>query len=433
MTSAINKNNEYFDMVKSDHDKVNSKYDDIFNYANSDVTKSDEYQSAYDNIMPSYTLAAMQGRKSQTASGAASNGGNVDSFSAANALRQQAALTAKGQQLAHQAGLEAYQARIQNARNILSDLGVYNSGVYSAMSDSIGHDRTTANDIISNEETAKNNDVARKSEIASVTGYTPDEWVVSNNPYMNEDGTIKEQYKDVDFSEVMAKAKAAGNTVAYNAAATARYYKIMSNYGLYGQYDDGNYNLPTQQQTEAARRFDEQIAAADRALGVEREMGAAENQNKLDQITTAALYSTDTVDNLPKVSSKSTGSQSTGGKSSTTGNTANAKTQSYDLLGDDSDADGRNTSELYELAAKDINAYLNELYGHKKADVNYIFDTDGTYRFTDNNEATTENVVWAVLKKCNYMSDEEKYIFLRSLGISDEQIGYVAEDYAKRS
>lgn len=339
MTSAINKNNEYFDMVKSDHDKVNSKYDDIFNYANSDVTKSDEYQSAYDNIMPSYTLAAMQGRKSQTASGAASNGGNVDSFSAANALRQQAALTAKGQQLAHQAGLEAYQARIQNARNILSDLGVYNSGVYSAMSDSIGHDRTTANDIINNEETAKNNDVARKSEIASVTGYTPDEWVVSNNPYMNEDGTIKEQYKDVDFSEVMAKAKATGNTAAYNAAATARYYKIMSNYGLYGQYDDGNYNLPTQQQTEAARQFDEQIAAADRALGVEKEMGAAENQNKLDQITTAALYSTDTVDNLPKVSSKSTGS-----KSSTTGNTANAKTQSYDLLGDDSDADGRDAN-----------------------------------------------------------------------------------------
>lgn len=246
----------------------------------------------------------------------------------------------------------------------------------------------------------------------------------------------------------------------------------MSNYGLYGQYDDGNYNLPTQQQTEAARQFDEQIAAADRALGVEKEMGAAENQNKLDQITTAALYGANldnsgkvtsakptltaaqaadaikngevsqsvidaynyyygtsyTVDNPPKISSKSTGS-----KSSTTGNTANAKTQSYDLLGDDSDASGRETSELYELAAKDINAYLNELYGHKKSDVNYIFDTDGTYRFTDNDEATTENVVWAVLKKCDYMSDEEKYIFLKSLGISDEQIGYVAADYAKRS
>ena len=82
--------------------------------------------------------------------------------------------------------------------------------------------------LFDNSETAKNNDVARKSEIASVTGYAPDEWVISNNPYMNDDGTIKDEYKNVDFSAVMAQAKASGNTAAYNAAATARFIRLWA-------------------------------------------------------------------------------------------------------------------------------------------------------------------------------------------------------------
>ena len=82
-----------------------------------------------------------------------------------------------------------------------------------------------------------------------------------NNPYLNPDGTIKDQYKDVDFSQVMAKAKESGDTAGYEAAATARYYKIMGNYGLYGQYDDGNYKAPVQEQTEAGREFDKGIEA----------------------------------------------------------------------------------------------------------------------------------------------------------------------------
>ena len=274
ITSASNKNDTYFDTVKSDHANVNSKYDSVFNYANSDITQTDEYKSAFKNIMPSYTLAAMQGRDNEVASGAASNSGNIDSFAAANAMRQQAALTAKGQQLAHQAGVDAVNARVQNAQNILSNLGIYNSSVYSAMSDSVGNDRAIANDIFNNEQTALNNDVARKSEIASVTGYVPDEWVVSNNPYMNDDGTIKDEYKDIDFAAVMANARATNNTNLYNAAATARYYKIMGDYGAYGQYDDGNYALPGSQRTAEYDLTQQQIASAEK-------IAQGENDTKL--------------------------------------------------------------------------------------------------------------------------------------------------------
>ena len=119
--------------------------------------------------------------------------------------------------------------------------------------------------------------------------------------FLNEDGTIKDAYKNVDFSEIMKNAKASGNTSAYNAAAMARFYKIMGNYGAYGQYDDGNYTVPGLKKTEAARQFDEQIAASDRALNAEaaaanaeaaakRDIANIEAKSKLDQIKATTQY-----------------------------------------------------------------------------------------------------------------------------------------------
>lgn len=304
MTAASKKNDDYFETVKSDHSNVNSKYNDIFNYANSDVTKSDEYKSSFKNIMPSYTLAAMQGRDNEAASGAASNGGNVDSFAAANAMRQQAALTAKGQQLAHQAGVEAYQARIQNARNILSDLGVYNSSVYSAMSDSVNNDRAIANDIFNNEQTSLNNDVARKSEIASVTGYIPAEWSIQNDAFLknfvDENGKLKAEYNDIDFQELANNAKASGNTELAKKYAILRGLKIFGNFSEYGKYlNEGDISYIQPQRT------------ADYDL-TRRQIESAENIAKGENSTSLALADKEAASALAQInaSSKNQGSDS---------------------------------------------------------------------------------------------------------------------------
>lgn len=315
--------------------KYNKEYEDL---KNTNPFTTDEAKA----ILAKYDLAGLQGRDNAVASNAGSNGGNIDSFAAANALRQQASLTSQGQE----AVLSAYQQKLDNARNLLSDMGVNIDRVYNQ------------------DETTKNNDTARKSEIASVTGYVPDEWVASNNPYMNDDGTIKEEYKDVDFSDVMAKAKAAGNNEAYQAAATARYYKIMSNYGLYGQYDDGNYSVPGQQKTEAAREFDENIAQADRALNAEvatnaannattERVNAANNQNALDQIELAAKYKTSS-DEDSTSSTKS--SSDTTAKSSSDG--------SVDLL------TGSGTTEIDESEWKE---FYNE-FSEKKSIQKFLND-----------------------------------------------------------
>lgn len=322
MQASADTNDTLKEMVIKDHDKMNDTSYDLYGYANKDVTDTDEYKSAFEKIMPSYTLQALQGYKNEIADGAASNSGNIDSFAEANARRQQAALTAKGQALAHQMGLEAYNARLQNAKSILADLGAYNDRIYSHLENTQKADASLAQQHFDNDQTAKmndntikNDDIENKRKIASITGLQPDEFVASNNPYMNDDGTVKDEYKNVDFAAVMEKAKATGNTKAYNNAALARYYKIMGNYGAYGQFDDGDYIAPVDSpKTQEAYEFDKQIDSADRALGIENEKNIRDNQAKiyvadkeassaLDQIKTAAEYGTATsVDNPSKTS-----------------------------------------------------------------------------------------------------------------------------------
>lgn len=307
-TEINDKINQLWGLQQSDHSDISNMWKEEYDsLKNTNPFTTDEAKT----ILAKYDLAGLQGRDNAAASNAGSNGGNIDSFAAANALRQQSALINQGQQVV----LDSYQQKLDNARAILEGLGVYQQNNYTGMQNTIGLQQNEAQRLFENDETAKNNDVARKSEIASVSGYTPDEWVVSNNPYMNDDGTIKDEYKDIDFSAVMANAKAAGNTDAYNAASVARYYKIMGNYQKYGQYDDGNYTLPGQSKTESARQFDEQIAAADRALSAEQNSANADRelqrdladktaQNALDQIKTSAIYGVNTKSGTSSSSNK---------------------------------------------------------------------------------------------------------------------------------
>ena len=83
------------------------------------------------------------------------------------------------------------------------------------------------------------------------------------------------EYKNVDFSAVMADAKAKGNTEVYNAAATARFYKIMGDYATYGQWDDGNYALPGSQRTAEYDLTQQQIASAEKIAKGENDTNLA--------------------------------------------------------------------------------------------------------------------------------------------------------------
>lgn len=187
-------------------------------------------------ILAKYDLAGLQGRDNAVASTAGSNGGNIDSYAAANALRQQAALVNQGQQTV----LSAYQQKLDHALSLLSDMGVNISRVHA------------------DNETTKQNDFAIEAEKATISGYTPSSWIEgATNPYLNADGTLKSEYLTEEFdntggfSTIIANAEKAGNTQAVQFAKEARAKKIFGNYAKYAQYDDGNYAFTTPTRTSA--------------------------------------------------------------------------------------------------------------------------------------------------------------------------------------
>ncbi len=275
-STAVNQENENL------FAKYNQTYDDLIttNPFETDTAKA---------ILAKYDLAGLQGRDNAVASGGASNGGNIDSYAAANALRQQAALVNQGQMVV----LDAHQQKIDNVRGLLSDMGVNIDRVFDQ------------------DETSKLNNTAMLSEQANVTGYTPSEWVIANddvyNTYLNPDGTFKKELENVDIQELINSAKASGDTDTANKLAVVRAKKILGNYGEFGQYSNQGDTAYMKPQITEARRESEQNDAtvretvksesADTRYGIdaekeiasemnktEKEINAANNQNAIDQI-----------------------------------------------------------------------------------------------------------------------------------------------------
>lgn len=213
--------------VNEENENLNSKLNDSYDYVmKTNPFKTDEAQA----ILGKYSLAGLNARDNAVASGGASNGGNIDSYAAANAMRQQASMINQGQMVV----LDSHNKKIENIRGLLSDMGVHIDRVFNQ------------------DETAKNNEVARLSEQASVTGYVPKQWQYSNNPYFNSDGTLNEVYTSKEFDSTggfttiinNAKAKLATTTNAEeraNLEATIKYatqakaYKTLKN-PQYAQY-----------------------------------------------------------------------------------------------------------------------------------------------------------------------------------------------------
>lgn len=243
-------------MAKGYNDLKDTSFKDYNDYM--DLVKQNPYDTDEGKaIMGKYDLAALQGRNNQLAMGTASNGGNVDSYSAANAMRQQAALYSQGQQ----AVLDMYNSRVQNAynssdklaniRQTLSDMGVQ-------INDAFQRNETAKNNEVERNETTLNGQVARDAQIAEVTGKVPTRMsVTSQNMFFNEDGTLKDD--SIDYAYVIEQANKNGDEETAKQAKVARAYKIFNDYSKWGKYDDGNYSAPVQNQTEYGRQFDEQI------------------------------------------------------------------------------------------------------------------------------------------------------------------------------
>ena len=186
-----NKTNQLYGTQVKDRNTMANKYDRLEETAYSNPFTTDEAKA----ILGKYSLAGLQGRDNAVASGSASNGGNIDSYAAANALRQQASLINQGQM----AVLESHNNKINNVKGILEGLGVYQQNQDVGMQNTIQLQQNESQRLFDNDQTAKNNDVDRKVKIAGVTGYTPTEWTYDKNIYLNSDGTVKDVYLTDEF------------------------------------------------------------------------------------------------------------------------------------------------------------------------------------------------------------------------------------------
>lgn len=188
-TSPTDNSQILFNKQYNDSKKLDGKYDELYDYAMHENPFETPEGKA---IMADYDLKALQGRDNAAASGAALNGGNIDSYAAANGLRQQAALTAKGQQ----AAIAAQTERINNVRGILGDIYNTNMGEDAGMLNTIKFQQSEQQRMHEN-----------NYDIAGITGYVPGGWIRASNPYFGDDGTLKNP--DMDYSLEIERLKEA--------------------------------------------------------------------------------------------------------------------------------------------------------------------------------------------------------------------------------
>lgn len=436
-TNISDKVNSLWGTQMNDHNDMNDLYKKEYeSIKNTNPFTTEEAKA----ILGKYDLAGLQGRDNAVASGSASNGGNIDSYAAANAMRQQASLVNQGQMVV----LDAHQQKLDNARAILEGLGAYQRDSYTGMQNTIGLQQTEAQRLFENDETAKNNDVARKSEIASVTGYTPTEWTYDSNIYLNSDGTVRDEYLTDEFDSTggfttiinNAKAKLATTTDAtekaqlqatINAATQAKALKTFSS-PKYSQYAHEVQNVPVRQ-TEQGRQ-------SDRALEATVAMNDANNQNTLDQLALTAQLglggsssgSSGSTGTVKRISSGSRGSSSSDSNS-------NNKSDSSSDVSTDSSAGfdpatfvGPTRNYIPETVDK-LNQSMSDKYGEEFAPISMT--KDGQYIVSPNGH---EYVAAEVLGSDELTQDQKNYLLLNVLNIPLSVINTIATDshYGRR-
>ncbi len=349
--------------VDQENEGLFKKYNEVYD----GLLKSNPFETEEGKaILAKYDLAGLKGRENEVASGGADNGGNIDSFAAANALRQQAALVNQGQLTA----IEAHNQKIENARALLSDMGVNIDRVFNQ------------------DETAKNNQTSRDVATAEVTGVVPSSMIYKLPQYsqfFNEDGTLKDE--NIDFKAEINKAVARGDNELAEVLRAARGTKIYNNWKKYGQFAaDGDYTLPGNIKTEAADQFDKTMDYNYKVIDAEKEINDANNQAAMAQLA--------------------------------------AQINSQKLSGDDSFSE--ETVKLMDTAVKNMNALWKE-HGSNTNKVDIIIsDGPGKYRFNPeiNPDHWDDLVVEQILLN-KALSDNEKAALIAALDIDTTSMGYL--------
>lgn len=174
------------------------------------------------SIMKNYGIKGDNAFGNEIATVGGDNGGNIDSFSKANALRQKASMNSLGEQSV----IADYNNRVTNVRGILSDMGV-NVG------NMVNQNETKLNGEVTRKETVANGITNRGSVESQTTGNVPLTFAQKESGYFKDDGTLN-NYK-TDFGTIIKNAEEALKTTT-DVNEKAKLQKIMSNAQLAVNY-----------------------------------------------------------------------------------------------------------------------------------------------------------------------------------------------------
>ena len=436
---TINKINQLWGTQTSDREAMAGKYDKLEETAYSNPFETDEAKA----ILSKYDLAGMQGRNNAVASGGASNGGNIDSYAAANALRQQSALVNQGQM----AVLDAHNNKINNVKGILESLGVYQQNQDKGMQDTI---------ILQANEGQRlfENDLAEKVSMAEVTGYVPNEWTIKNddtyNQFLNPDGSFKKEMESVDIQALINSAKANGDTDTAKKLAVVRARKMLGNYAEYGKYmNEGDVAFMTPQQTEAGRQFDKQDATTQKALETEADVAKSEIASKnsiaaADNSTKLTIAGMDNQNNLDQIMLKYqlegtkptlTASQAADAIKDGIINETTVAAYNHYFGGDytvenppqiKSGTDDK-TSTLSEKEVKEWVDYFNNFVSTKYGSDLVAFEENGKNKYK-RKDLDADYIIIEVLSSDDLTDEQKEYLLIDKLGITKHEINTARKD-----
>lgn len=417
--------NDLFGIQKSDREQMAQNYDKFLDYN----YNHNPYESEIGkSIMEDYQWKGAKASENETASGAASNSGNIDSFSAANASRQQAAFTNMGKQAVR----EDFNQRIANIQNTLNNLGIYQQNQDKGMQTTIGLEQNESQRLFDNDQTSQNNALNRDVITSQVTGVVPESMTLKNNQFFNSDGTLKST--DIDYQEIINNAKKQLETetdpqrkadlqYTIRQADQARNYKIQNSPG-YAMYAN-TMRMLAPESTAAVKSEDKQLGSNEKIVHMNNETSryvADRDAKAKENVAATNAGAQRDVAQIEANSDKYAVDAETG--------------LGYAELA--AKSSGSRTLTSTELkSANEVIKQINEMYkgnstGKSEGD-DIIISNGGRFAFNPNvDRASWLDIVYHVIDKDDYLSLDTKVAIFDSLGITDAELERLENQYSNK-
>lgn len=306
--NAGSRSKQQWDELTSYNKDMNNKQNEAWGVATTPVTQSEEYINTMKYMMPYYVTSGNRLADGAVASSAASSSGNVDTFAAANAVRQRNAQIAQGMQTAHQMGLESFQTRMNNINNLLTTMGANRASLSEQQNANITNEMARAQQAFDSGETqrmndhtmseaSKNNKVEREATLSDITG-TVSPYAKYVGILYDEEGNLLPNLDNVDvqalINDVDAKIKTATTDEekaslqeTRNMLLQARILKVYNDMGKWGQYAS-TLEMPTAEPTASYKlaqdTLSQETAASMAETAQKQQEAAMENQLAYDKM-----------------------------------------------------------------------------------------------------------------------------------------------------